>query len=257
MRIITEIRNTLEDWLGDDDRPIVIYSAAWPFFRAIGYSNYSVVDQLVQSLIDSVGDITILMPAFTQGYKNGICNLDIEHSTSGAISEVFRLKKQTNRSLSAFFSFSISGPASHELADLKPNQAWGEGSIYHWMEKNNVRFLMFGTDPTHCSYFHRYEWLLKNLIPYRFEKKFHGCLIRDGKKIECEENLFVRSLNPEAQIDFTPFKLYLSKSGMQIKHIQGIPMALYDSNIANNSVLTAMRRNPLIALVNKNDFKKV
>ena len=114
---------------------------------------------------------------------------------------------------------------------------------------------MLGTDPTHCSYLHRIEWLLRDVISYRYEKKFSGFLHREGKDIQCNETLLVRSLKPEAINDFTSLKNLIELAGMKSATVQGVPIYLYDAQQVLRYILPAMRNNPLIAVVNKIDFK--
>ncbi len=256
MNFLGEFNSVLRELLGHDDRPIVVFSSAWPFFRAIGRADPEVVEELLQVVIDAVGERSLLMPAFSGGYDEGICDLDIIPSTTGVLSEAFRRRHETTRTLSAFFSFSVQGVATTEVADLMPIDAWGEGSIYHWMELHNARFLMLGTDPTHCSYPHRIEWLLRDVIPYRYVKAFEGVLRRDNREFRCREQLFVRCLEPELINDFTVLNDLLKTAGMITTSVQGVPLALYDANQVLHSVLPAMKRDIFLTVANKDDFKR-
>lgn len=255
MNVLDELGRVLRELLGEDRRPIVVFSSAWPFFHAVGRSELGVVEELLRVVMDSVGMRSLLMPAFSSGYHDGICDLDSEPSSTGVISEVFRRKYGDVRTLSAFFSFSVRGSAAGEVSDLMPADAWGDGSVYHWMELQNARFLMLGTHPTHCSYLHRIEWLLRDGIAYRYVKAFEGTLRRNGKNIHCREQLFVRSLMPEAQNDFTMVKGLLDSAGMVTASVKGVPLALYDARQVLLSVLPAMKRDPLLAVINKDDFR--
>lgn len=257
MNIINELSNYLQEILKGDDRPIVVFSSAWPFFRAIGHSDNKVVEELLQIIIDATAESSLLMPTFSNGYNNGICDLDTAPSTTGVISDAFRRRDDTMRTLSAFFSFSVMGSAIPEVFDLMPKDAWGDGSIYHWMELKNARFLMLGVDPTHCSYLHRIEWLLRDLISYRYVKTFKGILYRKNINIQCRERLFVRHLNPEAINDFTGLNGTIKKSGIKTTFIRGIPVTLYDANQILTLVLPLMEKDPFIAISNKNDFKEL
>ena len=256
MNIIDELNGVLRELLGHDDRPIVVFSSAWPFFRAIGRADPEVVEKLLQTIMDAVGKRSLLMPAFSGGYREGICDLDRIPSSTGVISEAFRRKRGNIRTLSAFFSFSVRGPAINEVSDLMPAEAWGDDSIYHWMELQNARFLMLGTDPTHCSYLHRVEWLLRDVISYRYVKAFDGVLRRDKKDIQCREQLFVRCLKPELKNDFTVLNDVLETAGMVTTSVQGVPLALYDTHQVLCSVLPVMKRDILFTVANKNDFKR-
>jgi aminoglycoside 3-N-acetyltransferase len=255
--VLKELDFVLRDLLGADTRPVVIFSAAWPFFRAMGRADAAVVQELLDVVIGAVGSRCIMMPAFSGGYRSGVCDLDNTPGTTGVISEAFRKRPGSVRTLSAFFSFSVQGPASRDVANLMPNDAWGDGSVYHWMEQNNVRFVLLGTDPTHCSYLHRIEWLLREAISYRYVKTFEGVLRRSGHDHPCRERLFVRSLSPEAINDFSVLKDILRSAGMLRKSVQNIPISSYDAQQVLNSVLPAMKKDPLIALVNKADFQRL
>lgn len=256
MNILDELNIVLRELLGDDDRPIVVFSSAWPFFRAIGRAGPEVVEELLQAVMDAAGKRSLLMPAFSDGYRNGICDLDSTPCSTGVLAEAFRRKQGNVRTLSAFFSFSVRGPAIAEVSDLMPVDAWGDGSIYHWMELQNARFLMLGTHPTHCSYLHRIEWLLRDEIDYRYVKVFDGVLRRDGKDIPSREQLFVRCLKPEVVHDFTVLKGFLESAGMVTTAVQGVPLALYDAQQVLCSILPAMKNEPLLTVANKDDFKR-
>jgi len=255
MSVLKELGSVLRELLGDDQRPVVVFSSAWPFFHAMGRANPSAVKDILEVVIDSVGERSLLMPSFSAGYKDGVCDLDSAPSLTGVISEVFRRDYAEVRTLSAFFSFAALGPAAKQVSELMPEDAWGDGSIYHWMEQQNARFILLGTDSTHCSYLHRVEWLLRDIIAYRYVKAFEGTLRRSGKEMLCREQLFVRSLEPEARNDFTVLKETLAASGMVSTDVQGVPLAFYDAEQVLSSVLPVMKNDPLLAVINKNDFR--
>ena len=246
--------NKFDQILGDDERPIVVFSAIWPFFKSMQSANNETLDLILESFMLSVGERTILMPSFTNGYINGECDLDKAKGLNGLFSERFREKYSTVRSHSAFFSFSATGKDARTILSLKPNNAWGRNSIYEWMELFDARFLMLGTDCTNCSYLHRIEWKFKEKIIYRENKFFKGYLIINNNRIECEETLFVRKNNPEAINDFTHLKKYLIKAGMQTFEFMDVPIFLYDVSLVNDCITPLFKKNPLNALVNKEDF---
>lgn len=118
--------------------------------------------------------------------------MDRERGTTGLLNELLRLTSGSCRTASAFFSFACLGPQAEELAQLRPDDAWGDGSIYEWMEIHDAHCLMIGVQRTQCSYLHRLEWLRKELIPYRYIKTFIGKMIRDVHPEPLQERLFVR-----------------------------------------------------------------
>lgn len=232
------------------DRPIVIYSSLYPFLSHFENKNKDTVNELLNSILNVLENRLILMPTFTNGFKNGVCNLDLEHSLSGVLTECFRLRKDVDRTLSAFFSFAVFGNHKDQIMNLKPKYAWGEGSLYEWMEHNNVFFLMLGLDPTECSFIHRIEWLLRDKINFRYIKKFSGKLIRNDDVIEINENLFVRRLNPPIRNNFRNLRPYLDKSNIKKSNINGIPISLFNSQDILDYLLPTISKNPKIILSN-------
>ena len=168
------------------------------------------------------------MPTFTNlkgGYKEGIFDSDNSPSETGVLTEEFRKRPDTERTLSAYFSFAVKGEAQVEVLGLKPKYCYGEGSLYEWMENSNVTFLMLGTHPSHCSWIHRLEWLEKSKIKYRINKRFKGTILRNGTSHEVIETLFVRKLKSALRQSFHPLLPHLLKSGMKIETVQGISLA--------------------------------
>jgi len=191
---------------------------------------------------------TLLMPTFTTGYKDGKLNLDYAPSSTGIITESFRLRKGIFRSCSAFFSFSVRGDEKGEIMMLRPRDAWGNGSIYHWMELNNARVINFGTHPTHSSYFHRLEWLARDYINYRIEKLFSGELTLNGKSFNLTESLFVRESLRHIQNDFTTVLPYLRQANFKQKVINGINISAFNSKDITDVLLPILKDNPKMLL---------
>ncbi len=247
--------DALDVLAGDDNRPIVVYAALWPLARALRHPGPDLTKTLLARLQELAGSHrTLMMPTFTGGFQEGFCDLDREPSRTGQLSEAFRASRGVVRTVSAFFSFAVSGPDCDELVALRPKHAWGDGSVVDWMERRDVRFLMLGTHPTHCSYLHRMEWLLHNRIRYRHVKKFAGIVRHRGKDLAIEEQLFVRSLEPNAVNDFTVLKAPLLQAGMRQILVQGASVAAMDAIPMRDTVLALMRADPFVVLRNQQDF---
>lgn len=257
MDFLSLVRTAIHQAIGQDNCPIVIFSSAWPFLKEMHKNDILDVENLLDILMETAGTRSILMPSFTRGFTEGICNLDIESSSTGVLSECFRKRPGVRRTLSAFFPFAISGPDIDEVINLKPKHAWGEGSIYEWMEQRNVCFLMFGTHPTHCSYLHRLEWLAKSVINYRFDKVFSGKLIREGVSIDLEETLFVRKLDPPVVNDFTVLMPFLESMGMKLNKPRGVSISSYHPNELLAQVLPIIRRDPFFTVKNRKDYEEL
>jgi len=253
------LRETLEVLIGSDARPVVTYAALWPFMRAMEEIPVNDIPQTILNLLINVvgSNRSLLMPTFASGYKNGICNLDKEPSTTGLLSELFRKHPQTRRSLSAFFSFNILGPETPGVVSLQPKNAWGDGSMYEWMEKNNVHFLMLGTHPTSCSYLHRMEWLNRDIINYRYDKRFEGILLREGTEYPVQETLYVRSLNPPVINDYTVIYNDLKKGGMSVVMLDGVYIAHMRAEDMKNVYMKLLKKDPFLTVQNRCEFESL
>jgi aminoglycoside N3'-acetyltransferase len=252
---LEDIKNCLVELIPDDDRPIVVFASIWPFLYSLDMPRNEVPNAIVKLLLDYCNnDRDLLMPTFAHGFRNGVCNLDHEKSSTGLLSEVFRLWDGSNRSLSSFFPYNIIGPATNEVISLLPENAWGDGSVCEWMEKKNAQFLMLGTHMTHCSYLHRVEWLAREYITYRYIKKFEGTIIYKRRSIDIVENLYVRSLSPEMINDFTVLKNILIDGGMRVSNIWGIPVATMSALEMKAAYLPALIADPLITVKNRMSF---
>ena len=169
---LVEIRDALYEMLKDDERPVAVFSALWPLIRATRLPGPEVCDALFDIISTLTCNRTLLMPAFPPVLTNGICNLDTAPSTTGELSEKLRTQPDSRRTVCAFFSFAIRGPHADEIVSLAPLEAWGKGSLYHWMYDQNIHIVTIGVHPTHCSFSHFAEWLAREKIPYRYPKKF-------------------------------------------------------------------------------------
>jgi aminoglycoside N3'-acetyltransferase len=254
---ITEFHTTIEQLLEDTgDAPVVVFTAVWPFLRALESPAGEVPRLILQSLQDIVGsNRNLVMPTFTHGYKDGLCNLDQEPSSTGIVSEMMRCLPDSRRNLTAFFPYSILGPDVEAFSLLRPEHAWGDNSAYHWMEERNASFLMIGTHPTHCSYLHRMEWLAREKINYRYIKTFSGKLIHCQKEYEMVENLYVRCLEPRMINDFTKIYDDLQDNGMKVVKLDGINIAHMTATDMKEAYLTALLKDPLVSVKNREDFE--
>jgi aminoglycoside N3'-acetyltransferase len=244
---MTKIVNLFEKALNADtidyDTPVVVHSALWGLLRV---ANEKDPNKLSCDLIDVLAKHfnKIFMPTFTSGYnEDNICDLDILPSQCRLMSETFRKKYATSRSLSAFFSFSALGYAQTELDNIRPENVWGAGSLYEWFETKNIIFLTLGLNISHLSYMHRFEWLYKDkLANKRFVKHTSGTIIRNNNSIPIQEKLFVRR---EGVVnDFTVFDSSLNESALIATDICGIPLQLISIDMVKKVVENYVTFNP-------------
>jgi aminoglycoside N3'-acetyltransferase len=258
MDVISEISAAIKRLIAVDNKPVVVFSGLWPFFKLIDAPPLEITQTFLKVLMDTVGsERGLLMPTFSGGYQDGLCDLDIDSSKNGLLSECFRKHTSVQRTLSAFFSFGIwteNKKLLETVTHLKPEFAWGDDSLYEWMEQENVHFIMLGVHPITCSYLHRMEWLVRDKIQYRYKKKFQGTLIRNREKIVMEETLFVRSLNPEVKHDFFTIYEKLIQGGLKAIKINGVSLAHMRALDMQRAVLPLVESDPFILIKNREDF---
>jgi aminoglycoside N3'-acetyltransferase len=252
LSFLEHLKSSLNQVVTPDDRPVVVSAAMWPLLKAMGRKDAEAVEEVLDLLINMYGERGLLMPCFAAGFdERGRCDLDTATGSTGVLSESMRRRTGVVRTLSAWFSYLALGPCSQEVVELLPVEAWGEGSVYAWMEARDVCFLMLGTHPTHCSYLHRLEWLARDVLTYRFNKSFNGVLVRNGVSREIQETLFVRQLQPvEAINDFTKLMPYLDAAGMRQATVEGVSIVAYEACALRDAVLPAMRADTDLVLRN-------
>lgn len=190
--------DAIQKVIPDSPRPLVIYTGLWTLAQSFSTKGEVLVRSLTEFLMNRFQDRpAILMPTYTNGFQDGFLNLDTSPATTGMVNERFRLSSETFRNRSAFFSFAMKGKLAPELAELRPKESWGPGSLFEWIELENAQILLLGVPLQMCSFLHRFEWKAK--VPYRYNKSFSGEIFIRGKKENWEEVLFVRSLDPLAE----------------------------------------------------------
>lgn len=253
---LSELGETLGEALVASDGPVVLFSALWPLARATATAPPDLADFIIDEIGRRAGPRrSILAPTFTPGYADGFLDLDATPGTTGMLGEMLRARPGARRTLSAFFSYAVLGPDASEAAALRPTDAWGDGSLYAWLEARDATFIMAGTHPTHCSYLHRMEWLARDVLVYRFRKAIAGRVRHEGRDFDFAETLFVRTADPAPINDFTTILPALLDGGMRIHKIGGVQIASMSASMMKDAFLPALLADPTIVVKNAEDFK--
>lgn len=252
--MIVELERTIKDLLKDFNKNIVIYSAVYPFVNFMNGNPVSFCNDVIDIFTQNAD--TVFMPTFTDGFTNGICNLDKEKSLTGALTEIFRNTEGVKRTFCPFFSFGVYGKYQKETVALRPKEAWGSGSLYEWFYNNDVTIVTFGTHLTHCSFTHYAEWLMRDKITYRYNKDFSGKIILDGQEENCKTTLFVRQLNPSPHNNWMwAIPNYLSV-GMNILDFHGIQISAISARNKIDCLLPLVEKDNYCLIDNKESFIK-
>jgi aminoglycoside N3'-acetyltransferase len=252
---LAEVRHNLGEMLAGDYRPVAIFSALWPLMRATRMPGEQLCNDLLEIVADLARERIVMMPTFPPEPIDGMCNLDSAPSTTGELSEGFRTQSGTRRTICAFFPFSVRGPGADEVIFSPPIEAWGEGSLYHWMYDRDVHIVTIGVHPTHCSFSHFAEWLARDIIPYRYQKQFSIEFIHEERSFHHEQTLLVKQRTPRAVNDFTwLFDEYMG-AGMKHKQVEGIHISEIGAKNKIDVILPHIRKDPLALLKNKHEFR--
>lgn len=134
----------------------------------------------------------ICMPTYTFSFCNGK-NYDPSKSVSrmGVLNEFFRKQDGVVRSLDPLMSVAMMGE-DKELVENIGHSSCGNNSTYDKLRhRENVKFLFLGAKIGDCfTYMHYLEWLYG--VDYRYERKFRGEVVVDGKTTIEEYDLFCR-----------------------------------------------------------------
>lgn len=253
--MLNELEKTIKDLLKDFNKNVVVYSAIFPFVKLIKNKPEEFCNDVLDILINNSS--TLFLPTFTSGFKNGLCNLDGEPSSTGVLTEIFRKRDEVQRTFCPFFSFGVFGECANETIVLRPIEAWGKGSLYEWFYNNKVTILTLGTHPTHCSFTHYAEWLMKDLITYRYDKSFEGKITYNGKTEDCKTALFVRNLDPSPMNDWTWAINEFLNAGMKMEEFQGIKISAINAKNKIDALLPLIEKDPYCLISNSELFKNM
>jgi aminoglycoside N3'-acetyltransferase len=242
---LDEFSDRFADLAGSGGRPIVVYSGLWTVARAWRMPLQELVEGLMATIADAAGSgRTLLMPTFTKGYVNGFLDLDTEPGTTGVLAEHMRNLPGTGRTVSAFFSFAVRGPDRDALCSLRPEHAWGDTSVYAWMEEQDAVCVTIGVTPQIISAIHRVEWHCRDVIDYRFPKLIAGQVRHGGRETPLEEQLFVRRLDLPVRNDFDAVVEPLSLHGLRETTLDGVTLASVGTKSIVNTLVPIVRERP-------------
>jgi aminoglycoside N3'-acetyltransferase len=235
----------------DTQTPLVVFSS----MASVIASDPSSATENIKGLAEYFQQLSkardVLMPSFTNGYQEGVINLDVVPSSNGILAESFRERNPQNRTVSAFFSFTAVGPSQDLLFSLAPQHVWGEGSLYEWIEHTDSTILTIGLPPYVCSFQHRAEYLEARSISYRTFIERSGSLSVRGVKRQTTETLFARK--PNVHVDFNAMSAHLHLAGIEIASSSGITVSAVSAKRKLDLARSLIQSNSSIFLSRKAD----
>lgn len=237
--------NELKEFLNDhDSNGFVVFSSAAPIVAKFGSGAKLEIQRLADLFSELAEFVNVLMPSFPKSNSVSTINLDQEPSKNGLLTEEFRLRFPRNRTPSRFFPFTVSGPDAQTLFALRPVHAWGDGSLYSWIESKNLDILTIGLPPYVCSVQHRAEFLNRQILPYRSEIQVTSELIVRGEREILKETLLERKRGIE--VDFRPVSDALLAHGQRIANASGIVLSSMSAKAKIAVASELIKSDPLI-----------
>lgn len=225
-------------------RPLVLFSGAAPIAHGLGKGAKGEIRKFISFLQDLSTQRDVLLPAFPRLSPGEVFDLENTPCANGIIAESFRESFQMNRTTSFYFPFTAAGPSTSHLISLRPRFAWGDGSLYEWIETQDALIATVGVHPTVCSFQHRAEYLEADQVSYRYSVYRKNNLIRNGHKISVQEGLMVRK--PGVSVDFKPVLPYLRKEGLAIETSSGVTLSAIGARAKLATVRKVIRANPTV-----------
>lgn len=169
----SEIRGGLRGLGVESGASLVVHSSLSSLGRVDGGA-----DAVVDALLDAVGpEGTLAMPTFTQ-YDEPY-DPDGSPSTTGAVTEAFRMRDATDRSDHPTKSVAAAGPDTAALlAGHEPMNSLGPDSPIHRLLRQGGHVLLLGVDHTSNSAIHVVERL--SGVPYRDQRAETSVRTGDG-----------------------------------------------------------------------------
>lgn len=200
--------------------------------------------QLLSSEIGKNG--TLVVPAFNFGFCKGK-PFDIKKSPSlnmGVFAEYVRNHTESKRSPHPMQSIAAIGKFAGYLTENDTSSAFDPESAFDRLTKLETRVLLLGSNFSYNSIFHWVEQ--KQQVPYRFWKNFTGLYTGyDHQTSEKTYRMYVRDLEEDLELDFTPIEEELQKNnkissvGLGSGYLQ-----LYDLNDFLKVAENGIQKNP-------------
>lgn len=225
-------------------RGYAVFSSASPLFHLWGREAQIEIERILRFFSELSATTNILMPTFPVELSLDRVNLDTERSSNGFISEEFRKRFPQNRTVSRYFPFSVAGPDAEFLFSLRPKHAWGDGSLYEWIENNDLKIVTIGLPTYVCSVQHRVEYVYRDAIDYRREARKSNQLLVRGEEVVAEETLLARKNGVE--VDFRPISASLPAAGQRLDKTSGITVSVISARLKLELAGKMLSRNPRV-----------
>lgn len=194
---------------------------------------------LLDALKEAVGsEGTVLIRTFNWDFCHGTpFHYQMTPSRVGSLGNAALKRSDFKRTKHALYSWCVWGKEQEYLTEIDPVDAFGDDSIFAFLEERNATLLRIGDVKVSClTSMHRSEQRAN--IPQRFIKCFAG--LYTGSNGICQEktySMFVRDLNYNIRVREDVMTENLQKKGVILQHLyEGIHIDKIDLKAAGDAV---------------------
>ena len=144
-------------------------------------NNMNEIIFLIRKKIGKKG--TLLIPTFNYDFLKGK-KIDIakQNSQVGFLGNYLLKKNKKNKTKDPIFSYLVLGSLKKDFLKSSYIETFGKNSSFELILKNKFKIFCFCCSPNKITFLHYIEKI--NKVPYRFDKKFTGILLKNKKKIK-------------------------------------------------------------------------
>lgn len=168
--------------------------------------------ELVAAALDLLGPSgTLVMPAFTLSFgRTRVFDRERTPSETGVLTERFRLRPGTRRSLHPFHSICAAGGRAGEFADAWASSSFGQSGPFAMLHDADALLVCAGIGAERLTFVHFVEESIG--VPYRALKRFPGRVIDGGRTDERTYEMYAR--DPRFKLDLPALGTKLAAEGV-------------------------------------------
>lgn len=196
-------------------------------------------NQLLDALKKAVGEEgTVLIRTFNWDFCHGVpFHYKTTPSRVGSLGNFALKRPDFKRTKHALYSWCVWGREQEFLTEIDPPDAFGDDSIFAFLEDHNANLLRIGSTHNSClTSLHRSEQRAK--IPRRYIKSFTGQYTdSDGVCMEKAYSMFVRDLDYNIRVREEIMTANFQKKGVISQHqYQGVSIDKIDLKAVGDAI---------------------
>lgn len=198
---------------------------------------------LIDATLEFLGpEGTLVMPAFTLSFgRTRRFDQDATPSETGALTELFRRRPGTRRSMHPFHSICAAGRRADDIAGAWAPSSFGPGGAFHRLYELDALLLCAGVDAERLTFVHYVEETIG--VPYRAMKDFPGEIVAGGKPDPRPYTMYAR--DPRFKLNLAGLGAMLAGEGVGVRRELAYgPLHAYRARATFEAFARLLRRDP-------------